>query len=77
MPNWRVRLFCWVTSLLLAIQSTQPKVGIKLASLKNPHHPQDQIDVRCKRYHIIEYQGDGQGGAELYLHEMALSEEIQ
>lgn len=49
------------------IQSTQPRLGVKLSDFACPPAEGDRVEVRGTIYDVVEYQPDGQGGAMLML----------
>lgn len=50
------------------IQSTQPRLGVRLSEFAQEPREGDRVEVRGTIYDVIEYQPDGQGGASLMLH---------
>lgn len=49
------------------IQSTQPRLGVKLSDFAMTPAEGDRVEVRGTVYDVTEYQPDGQGGALLML----------
>lgn len=52
----------------VTIQSTTPRLGVRLSTLPMPPEEGDRVEVRGVVYEITESQPDGQGGAVLILH---------
>jgi hypothetical protein len=50
------------------IQSTQPRLGVRLSQFSQDPREGDRVEVRGTIYDVIEFHPDGQGGANLLLH---------
>lgn len=51
------------------VQSTHPKLGVRVLDLKQTPQPGDKVLCKGTLYRVIEYQPDGQGGADIDLQE--------
>lgn len=60
-----------------AIEVTQPNLGVNLNDVKFEIKQGDAVVVRHVKYRIEEYNPDGQGGAQLFLHKASLNERIK
>ncbi len=49
------------------VQSTQPKLSVRMFDLIQEPQPGDKVLYRGRYYRVVEYQPDGQGSAVLYL----------
>ena len=52
----------------VTIQSTTPRLGVRLSAFQNEPAEGDRVEIRGQVYDVSEYQPDGQGGAVLILH---------
>jgi hypothetical protein len=50
------------------VQSTQPRLGVRLSQFSQDPREGDRVEVRGTIYDVVEFQPDGQGGASLMLH---------
>lgn len=52
----------------MRIQSTTPRLGVRLSQLTAEPGEGDRVQIRGQVYEVVESQPDGQGGAVLILH---------
>lgn len=52
----------------IRIQSTTPRLGVRLSQLPCEPAEGDRVEIRGRVYDVVEAQPDGQGGAVLLLH---------